>query len=212
MISHWDRLYLKEKIALNSPDQYDHAKLSGPIYNPPIIFKPSRKKNEQKEHTSHKKTKQSVLRARNHQEIRDWLLSNCQDTWDETRSFCCMIPINGTKGIDFATSPTGKPTHTRFSLRRKKILSHEFIKNVAEGGNKTPDGVVCSHRCHNGYCLNQNHIVYEAHLANMNRIGCLGFIFLPNSQMIKACTHDPCCLKTTHRSLFFKREFQRIKE
>jgi hypothetical protein len=142
-----------------------------------------------------------------------WLMRNCKEVYDlATNKICCLVPYKNTRGIDFCYTKNGHPAHIRFSYNGRKVIASEFVKNFVEGLNDAPTNLVCSHRCHNPFCLNVDHIVYEAQddytnniTNNIGRIGCLGHVVLVNIDddciegVVKVCTHHPCCLKTCVR-------------
>lgn len=141
-----------------------------------------------------------------------WLMRNCEMIYDRSQTFCCYVPYRGTKGIDFCLGSTNHPAHIRISWNGKKVIASEFVKNYIENRNSPPNNCICSHRCHNPYCLNENHIVYELQddrtrqvTNNIGRIGCPGFVIVQNRNIIKVCTHDPFCMKTTYVNSYFNR-------
>lgn len=54
-----------------------------------------------------------------------------------------------------------------------------------------------SHLCGNAHCLRIEHLLWETHQANMDRIGCPGIIRSQDLGDLVACTHSPTCVKIT---------------
>ena len=128
------------------------------------------------------------------EEIIHWLETNSQWIWDSTGSFKCLVPNEGTVGIDHTVG------HDRFSFKGKKVIASRFVLLYHSGREQAPTGTECSHLCGNAHCINRDHLIFESRQENMSRIGCRGFVRTEDMKYICLCDHTPKCLKCVQRS------------
>ena len=89
---------------------------------------------------------------------------------------------------NFAKKADHSPTlYGRLRHAGKVFLVHRLAMMVAMGTDQLPPNQVVSHLCHNGLCINEEHIILESQGLNNHRKTC---------HSTKHCTnaHHPPCL------------------
>lgn len=84
----------------------------------------------------------------------------------------------------------------KVSLGKTKRLAHRVAYEYCYG--TIDEKLDVSHLCHNDRCVKKSHLHQESHKANMERLGCPGWVKLAGTnKFMLACTHSPSCKKVT---------------
>ena len=104
--------------------------------------------------------------------------------------FECWVP----EGPGIQTLKSG---YNRFSFRGSYYMCHVFVWHY-HNPNRVA-GKDISHLCSNEACCRPSHLRAENRDYNISRRGCVGYLVsMENPDLvIKVCTHQPPCTKTT---------------
>lgn len=80
----------------------------------------------------------------------------------------------------------------RTSFRSKKIFNYNAVAKAFYGPT---EGLDISHLCGNSLCIRPNHLHYESHDINMDRIKCTGILYIKHKDRYipECCKHNPRC-------------------
>ena len=74
-------------------------------------------------------------------------------------------PVYGKVRNPFNTGPTQTQVHRLLYMAQNRL---EELQHTGRGGEK----MEVSHLCHNSLCVNIDHLVFESHEKNMERVHC----------------------------------------
>jgi hypothetical protein len=69
------------------------------------------------------------------------------------------------KTIEFDDFMRFTATYSKTQMRGRQWPSYRFILSVLEGASM-PEAIVVRHRCHNGLCINPEHLQFETQADN----------------------------------------------
>jgi len=85
---------------------------------------------------------------------------------------------------------------------KSKLKVHIAATFFAHGQLPEAHKTVCSHLCHNKWCINPNHLVIETITLNNSRKGCLSYLTDSSGVVWNLCSHGPnYCLKRDEENL-----------